>query len=409
MTTERGSLLIVDDNADHRAELRHFLTSNGLTITEAEGGAAALALVDGRAFDLILLDVSMEGMSGMDVLKALRARHSAVDLPVIMATANDLSDDVVGALEGGANDYLTKPFDLPVVLARVRTQLSLKWAVDRIVDLEQSLAQRNAALEVANADLEDANRRMKRDLRAAAHVQEALLPHNLPLFGSATFAWKFRPCAELAGDLLNVFALDDRRVCLYVLDVVGHGVKAALLAVMVSRVLARLLSPGGQARPPNPDRLPSPIEVVAQLNREFPWDDQTQQYFTLVYGILDLETGDLCYVSAGHPGPLHLARDSAPRIHDTPGDPVGLGTDDYEECHLHLRQGERLYLFSDGVVDALTPDSKRFGPERLCRVLDENRSLPLLDGLERLTSALTSWCSPDLPHDDISILGVEML
>ena len=402
MTAEQGSLLIVDDNADHRAELRHFLTSNGLTITEAEGGAAALALVDGRAFDLILLDVSMEGMSGMEVLTALRSRHSAVDLPVIMATANDLSDDVVGALEGGANDYLTKPFDLPVVLARVRTQLSLKRAVDRILHLEQSLAQRNAALE-------DANRQMKRDLRAAAYVQEALLPRKLPLFGSATFAWKFRPCAELAGDLLNVFALDDRRVCLYVLDVVGHGVKAALLAVMVSRVLAQLLSPGGQARPQDPDRLPSPAEVVAHLNREFPWDDQTQQFFTLVYGILDLETGDLCYVSAGHPGPLHLARDAAPQIHDTPGDPVGLGTADYLECHLHLRQGERLYLFSDGVVDALTPDSTRFGPERLCRILDESRRLPLLDGLDRLTSALTSWCSPDLPHDDISILGVEML
>jgi response regulator RpfG family c-di-GMP phosphodiesterase len=104
----------------------------------------------------------------------------------------------------GANDYVTKPFDFPVVLARVQTQLALKRSVERIVRLEQSLAQRNA-------ELEEANRCMKRDLETAAKVQAALLPREVPAMAGADFAWQFKPCTELAGDLLNIVPLGERR------------------------------------------------------------------------------------------------------------------------------------------------------------------------------------------------------
>src|SRR5262249_47656779 len=155
-------------------------------------------------------------------------------------------------------------FDLPVVLARVQTQRALKLAVDRSRQLELSLAKRNA-------DLELANRKMREELEAAARVQEALLPGRLPSIPGTAFAWRYRPCAELAGDLLGLTDAGGGRVWLYLLDVVDHGVKAALLAVMINRVLSRLLA----ADPP-----PSPAAVAAQLNREFPWDQRTQQFFT---------------------------------------------------------------------------------------------------------------------------------
>jgi sigma-B regulation protein RsbU (phosphoserine phosphatase) len=319
-----------------------------------------------------------------------------------MATAKDQPADVVEALRLGANDYVTKPFDFPVVLARVQTQLELKRSVDRVTRLEQSLAQRNAELEAANAELARANRKMRRDLEAAARVQRSLLPRALPRFPGFGFAWQFRPCAELAGDLLNIAVLDERHVALYVLDVVGHGAQAALLAVMVNRALQRLAPPG-----PRRAGLVPTAEVAARLSEEFPWDDRTQQFFTLLYGLLSVETGEFRFVSAGHPGPLHLARDGGAHCLKAPGSPIGLGEGGYEENSLLLREGDRLYLYSDGLVEALSPDHGQYGVERLCRVLEQGRGAPLADGLATLLGDVRSWCAPADPGDDISVLAVE--
>ncbi len=119
MTTAQGSLLVVDDNPDNRDMLSRRLTRRGYTVAVAEDGHQALEICDAQPFDLVLLDIMMPGMSGLEVLKILRQRYSVSDLPVIMATAKDQSSDIVDALQLGANDYVTKPLDFPVVLARV--------------------------------------------------------------------------------------------------------------------------------------------------------------------------------------------------------------------------------------------------------------------------------------------------
>jgi sigma-B regulation protein RsbU (phosphoserine phosphatase) len=397
-----GSVLIVDDDATHRAGLRRYLGTKGLAITECANGEEALELARLEAFDVVLLDVLMPGPGGLEVLQALRRLRPLTELPVIMATARDETSDVVEALRLGANDYVTKPFDFPVVLARVQGQLTLKRSVERIRRLEQSLAQRNADLEAANVELAEANRRMRLDLEAAARAQQALLPAPAPVVAGARFAWRFRPCAHLAGDLLNVAVLDERHVALYVLDVSGHGAQAALLAVMVSRALTQLLTP----RPPLP-----PAEVVARLHADFPWDDRTQQFFTLLYGVLGLDTGDFRYVTAGHPGPLHLACGAAPRVLKLPSPPVALGDGLYPEHRLTLAEGDRLYLYSDGLFEARNEardvEPRAFGVERLCRAVERDRAAPLAEGLAALLREVEAWCAPHEPQDDISVLAVE--
>src|SRR5262249_31297475 len=121
MAAPQGSLLIVDDDESNRAMLRAYLEPRGLTVTDAEDVSRALERLGQRRFDLDLLDVLMPGISGLKILELLRRTYSVTDLPIIMATAKDQSADVVAALQLGANDYLTKPFDFPVVLARVQT------------------------------------------------------------------------------------------------------------------------------------------------------------------------------------------------------------------------------------------------------------------------------------------------
>lgn len=124
---EKGNLLVVDDNEDNRDMLSRRLRRQGYSVVTAEDGRKALDLLDtGQKFDLVLLDIMMPGISGLEVLQTIRQRLSITDLPIIMATAKDNSEDIVGALQLGANDYVTKPLDFAVVMARVQTQLVIK-------------------------------------------------------------------------------------------------------------------------------------------------------------------------------------------------------------------------------------------------------------------------------------------
>lgn len=388
-TVEPGCLLIVDDDEDNRAMLRRYLEPKGFHVVEADDGVQALAWLAKEPCDVVLLDIMMPGVGGLEVLRRLRQTYSMTSLPVIMATARDKSRDVVEALRLGANDYLTKPFDFPVALARVQTQLSVRRA---------------------NEALTRANRRMKSDLEAAAYVQQSLLPPKPLQLPGLGFAWEFSPCDELGGDLLGVVDLNAGRVALYLLDVSGHGVKAAMLAVMVNRVLAQQKGPSSSGQLTRGaswgDQL-TPAEVAAHLNRTFPWNDETQQFFTLLYGILDLGTGEFRFTAAGHPGPIYLPRDGAGRHDDVPGFAIGMGDGDYQESVLVMKPGDRLYLYSDGLPDAMSAEGKGFGKDRLLAALEGSRALPLQDGVTDLFQGVQRWCRPNAPHDDISMLAIE--
>src|SRR5215831_5668217 len=149
MNVEANSILLVDDEELNREGLSRRLWQHGYEVTVARSGRAAIELLGDRRFDVTLLDVMMPGMSGLEVLKFLRRIDSLIDLPIIMVTARGESEEIVEALELGANDYVTKPLDLPVVLARIRTQLARQRAVSQVTELEHRLDGRNKELEAA--------------------------------------------------------------------------------------------------------------------------------------------------------------------------------------------------------------------------------------------------------------------
>ena len=295
-----GSLLVVDDDEYNRDMLSRRLQKAGYRVAVAENGVRALAMVAAEEFDLILLDVMMAGISGLEVLEHLRKSYTATDLPVIMATAKTQSTDVVDALRLGANDYVTKPLDFPVVLARGDSR------VDEAVHGPDQAA--GTRFRESESDAGTSELRMARDLRAAASVQAALLPDKVLDVPGLQFSWTFRPCEELAGDALGIVRLDETHVGLYVLDVSGHGAASAMLSVSVARFMSPGTDPGsilvrfdqdlGKSRP-----VP-PAEVADRLNVLFPYDETTSQYFTLSYGVLNVVTGEYRFASAGHPGPV---------------------------------------------------------------------------------------------------------
>jgi len=136
-------LLVVDDNELNRDMLSRRLGARGFQVEASADGKDAQRRIEAEAYDLVLLDVMMPEVSGIDVLRWVRERWSESDLPVIMATARDATEDVVEALSLGANDYVTKPLDFPVVLARIEAQLTLKQQKEEIRRLAEDLELRN--------------------------------------------------------------------------------------------------------------------------------------------------------------------------------------------------------------------------------------------------------------------------
>jgi len=407
MSADLGSVLVVDDDANNRDLLSRRLQRSGYEAVIGRDGRHALALVEERAFDVVLLDVMMPGLDGFEVLEILRRDRPATDLPVIMATAKDNSEDIVHALGLGANDYVTKPIDYPVVVARIATQVALKRAVEQVRQLERRLADRNR-------DLESVNARMSRDLRAAARVQESLLPRSAPEVAGLSFSWAFRPCDELAGDGLGAIKLDDDRAALYILDVSGHGVASSLLSVSLGRLLSppsdasSILIRGGEAD----DRLDpiAPAEVASRLNRLFPFEAATEQYSTLVYGILDAASGEFRYTLAGHPAPILLPAGGGPRVLPGRGYPIGLAEarQPYGEWAEPVAPGDRIFLFSDGIPEAVDPGGDPFGMGRLLARIEAGRPEPLCSVVNELVGKIEAWSGASGVRDDVSMLAVEV-
>ncbi len=275
-------------------------------------------------------------------------------------------------------------------------------------------AERNAqdALKQANEQLEAANRGLKQDLDAAAAVQRSLLPAEPPEIPGVRFAWEFHPCQELAGDFLNVLQLDEHHVGVYILDVSGHGVAAALLSVTLSHVLSPVADRSFlyQASPESPGayRVAPPAVVVERLNKHFRMGPRALQYFTMVYGVIDTRTREFRFVTAGHPGPILVCPGRAPEVLESSGIPVGLLPNaGYEVRGVKLEPGDRLYLATDGLTEAENAAGEEFGAARLQEVCGQERDRPLDESLRELISRVENWCAPARPGDDMAMLAIE--
>ncbi|MEO7270428.1 MAG: SpoIIE family protein phosphatase [Vicinamibacterales bacterium] len=263
------------------------------------------------------------------------------------------------------------------------------------------------ARRVAEDGLRRSKEALEQDLRMAARVQQALLPPSDLEAGTLRIAHAFHPCDDLAGDGVGIVPLPEHRIGLYLLDVSGHGAGAALLSFTLNHLLsptvegALLAGTVGEA----PAVVP-PARVAERLNRQFPMD-RSRQYFTFVYGVIDTRSGAFEYVIAGHPAPVFLPLGGPTRLVDGAGFPIGMIDNAvFEEERLTLDPGDRLYFYTDGVIEALNAAEEEYGIERLRSDIDRCRDLPLRTGLDVIAGSVRDWCGGPL-RDDVSLLGVE--
>ena len=384
-------VLVVDDNEMNRDILARRLSRIGLNVDTAEDGNTGLDKILTGEYNLIMLDIMMPDIDGIEVLKRTREFFSKTELPIIMATAKDEGADLAEALSLGANDYVTKPLDFKVVRARVDNVLGYTQAAN---------------------ELSVANERMRSDLEAAARVQQSLLPDEHVDVEGAEFMWHYRPCDELAGDGLNVFKCDDENVAMYVMDVSGHGVAAALLSVSVTHHLSQLIGSSDESAQCDMtgDNVVSPAWLASNLNTLFPMQSVGRHYFTFVYGVLNIRTRQFCFVSAGSPGPLVVHADGTSEVHDVPAVPIGMFPDsEYVDSIIQLQQGDRLYLHSDGLYEERHPETREeFGRDRMQQALCAAAGAPFIVSLDQLLQSVIDWHGSEALSDDVAVMAVSV-
>lgn len=336
---DEGAILIVDDDESSTDMLARRLRRCGYTVSAASGGLGGLALARSQKFDLVLLDMIMPGLDGFQILSKFKLESALRDIPVIMLSGLDEENGIVRCIEMGAEDYLSKPFNPVFLRARIGACLERKRLHDR----------ERAAYEA----LRQTQQRLASELAEAAAYLRSLLPP--PLHGKIETEWCFHPSAELGGDAFGYHWLDDQSLAIYLIDVCGHGIGAALLSVSVLNTLRAHALANVNFR--------SPAQVLAGLNRAYRMDDHHQLYFTIWYGIYRAKTRQLNYASGGHPPALLLGSKAAgirePISLTTIAPPIGCMDESIytEESHT-VSPGSRLLVLSDGVYEILRPDQR---------------------------------------------------
>ncbi|MFM7521617.1 MAG: SpoIIE family protein phosphatase [Planctomycetota bacterium] len=454
-------VVIAEDSKIQAKLLERRLTEAGHAVRWGADGGKALALVRERRPDIIISDIEMPEMTGYEFCKIVKTDPDLRTIPLILLSSLGDPVDIIRGLDAWADNYVTKPYEPEYLLGRMDSLLASPLAAadatagnemevtvagqtfkvnagrqqvlnllvsvfenavtknKELISTNQSLSVARDQLQKANTELvavneqiERSNRRMTRDLHAAAKVQQSLLPQAALDMPATASAWRYVPCNELAGDFLNIFALDDEHVGMFVVDVSGHGVPSSLLAVTVGAFLTPRVSDTSLLLRPSPDGgkplVAAPAEVVTQLNNLFQADNQAGLYFTIVYGILHVPSGKLRFVSGGHPPLLHVPKTGALKLFEVESFPVGFVPDvEFAEETLQLAPGDRVILYSDGVPEAMDEKLEQMGNERMTALVESLRGESVDVNVVRLLESVQAWCQPKGPLDDVSILCLE--
>ncbi|MFM2354601.1 MAG: hypothetical protein RLZZ528_337 [Pseudomonadota bacterium] len=342
-------VLIVDDSRMQRRILASNLARAGHQVSEAGDGAAALEICRTTPPDLILSDWMMPGISGLDLCRQVRALGLPGYVYFILLTSRSDKADAASGLDVGADDFLTKPVHADELRARI-------LAGQRILAMERELQRRNEVVSSTLAELQGLYGSIRRDLGEARKLQQSLVRARHSRFGPSSVSMMLHSSNEVGGDLVGCFPISPGKVALYAIDVSGHGIASALMTARIAacfsggapgqNIALRPLPGGGHAGE-------SPDIVAQRLNRLILQEVSTGIYLTLIYAEVELATGLVRYVQAGHPPPVILRADSRIEASGDGGFPVGLiDGAGYEVSTLTLDPGDRLLILSDGFTEA---------------------------------------------------------
>ncbi len=397
-------ILVVDDLSETRSLLSMFLRKLGHRPITAENGAEALSILQNSNISLVLSDWMMPVMDGIELCETIRKTDFGRYIYFIMITARGEKEDILTGMESGADDYITKPYMNHEIKVRISAGV-------RILELEHKLETQNTELTKINQALQKAQKLIESDLETAAALQHDLLPKARMTLHGYKFDWVFLPCNHTAGDIFNFFELDEDHIGFYQLDVAGHGVASAMLSFTLSKFLSPIAA-ADKARIYSEDFISSFIEkpsaLLQRLNKRFFKHEDAMQYFTICCGVINRKDDIVTISRGGHPFPLLINKYGEIQLLDHKGIPIGMLADaDFNDEKIQMKQGDRLYIYSDGVLECSNPRGELFGQARLIEFLGLHKADSISDTLDALQKTLHHWREKDTFEDDVTVLGIE--
>ncbi|MEB3338245.1 MAG: SpoIIE family protein phosphatase [Leptolyngbyaceae bacterium] len=387
------SILIIDDDSTTRALLQRTLQKQGYTVSVASNGALGIEQAVQLRPALIICDWMMPQMDGLEVCRQVKADPKLATTFFILLTSRGASEDRVKGLDTGADDFLAKPVDMDELKARVRAGL-------RIYQLTQDLQSKNQVLENLTQDLQAQKALLEGEFLEAADYVRSLLPPVLT--GDPSIDHRFIPSSQLGGDCFDYYWLDPDYLVMYLLDVSGHGLGAALPSIAVLNLL--------RSRSLEDVNFYQPNQVLEALNEVFQMSDQNEKYFTIWYGTYNRDTRKLTYASAGHPPALLLSGTDANSVQiqrlRTQGLPIGmLPNSKFVNASCVVEPNSALYIFSDGIYEIHQKDGTAWHLDGLAELVTQHR-INYPQDLNQFLEQIKLRTSKFAFDDDVSLMQV---
>lgn len=399
-------VLVVDDSRAQRHMVSMQLRRWGYQVTECESGEAGLAACAAGSVDIIISDWMMPGLSGLEFCKKFRNLGRESYSYFVLLTSKSESTEIADGLEAGADDFLTKPVASSELRARLR-------AGERMLAMQTELLTKNRVIASTLAELQKLYDSLDRDLIEARKLQQTLIRDRVRDYGWSCASLILRNSGRVGGDLVGSFRVDDDRVAVYSIDVSGHGVASAMMTARLAGFLTGSSPEQNLAfrKAPGGGHLLLPPDAVAErFNRLMLEEIQAEQYFTMVFAIVDRVARTISLTQAGHPHPFLLRKTGVVEQLGQGGLPIGLipGAR-YERHQVGFDPGDRLLLISDGFTECPMPSGQDFGEDGLLDSLSRSAHLSGSDLLEALIWDLANQAGSDSFPDDVSGIVLDLL
>lgn len=397
-------VLVVDDSRMQRRIVVTMVRRWGYEVAEVESAIKALEICEEFQPDFVLSDWMMPEMNGIEFCRKFKEIERESYGYFILLTSKNDSEEIALGLESGADDFLTKPVSPGELRGRLR-------AGDRIIEMQQELLQKNRLVSETLDEISSLYNSLDRDLQEARKLQQSLVKERFRDFGDSQISLLLRPSGHVGGDLVGFFPIAAQRIGVFSIDVSGHGVSSALVTARLAGLLSGS-SPDQNVALIQDDTgvysARTPADLAVTLNELMLNEIETEHYFTLGYADVDLATGWVRMVQAGHPHPVLQRADGTTDLLGEGGMPIGLMPDmTYSDFSFQLMPGDRLFISSDGVTECPNEQGDLLDDEGLQRFLE---TVPDVQGpalMDRLIDDLNTFnCGADFP-DDVSAVLLE--
>ena len=377
------TVLLVDDQPIIGEAVRRMLAGEeGLAFHYCKDAPRALKVAAEVGPTVILQDLVMPEIEGLELVKRFRADERFRDVPIIVLSTKEEAAVKAEAFAVGANDYIVKLPDRLELVARVRYHSRGFIA----------LVERNEAFTALQASQQV----LANDLATAAHYVRSLLPPPQQLGGVAA-DWRFIPSAELGGDAFGYHHLDDTQLAVYLLDVCGHGVGAALLSVSALNAIRSEALPQTDFHDPG--------SVLAALNKAFPMERQNDMFFTIWYGVYDTANRSLRWAGGGHPPAVLLPPGGgATTLLESDGPLIGAVDGlEFGSSSVSVPPGAQLFVYSDGAFEISRPDGSMWAFDDFLKTLAAPPAAAT-NRMDALVSHVRQLSGRDDFNDDFSMV-----